>query len=495
MGTFIDQNRCVPSNVADLGEQQCATVHVPLHGMGGKLGTPMGVEYSWANDTVEVYGYLFLWMTFWMWIMITVHDLALLTVNNRDYILDLRGIKRVFPCWRKLYILLGFRCWKRMACGGGILVARRRFLQKPMRIVSVICAPVFLLWAIIAFLVVVLPVVSTFFVIYPVRLSRAVIFVNCLSSAIFGLVLTFHCIAFVSRVDRRQIYAVTWSAGGQDASPCVCGCMYPLSGGTCSTLLLIGAAVAYKSSILAFRCLKGLRRSNWANLLSILFPIPLTAYEVAWTRPDGQPIQRRKTGEPVQGEPAFDPFALMDEQPNSQRTTVAFMPVAIEPEYEPSNWAAEDVEAYLEALGLEEYATQARSRGVDGPALLGLLREVPADGVGGLAELGVADRRHARMIRSQLGLVKPKSVSGLLTDPSAVSGHAAREMLGPRYKSRSLDPAALRGRPRSRAEYIGCCGFPCVRGENGAGLPDEDESDGEGEHEVSDAGRADKVEL
>ena len=33
--------------------------------------------------------------------------------------------------------------------------------------------------------------------------------------------------------------------------------------------------------------------------------------------------------EPVQGEPAFDPFALMDEQPESGRSRVKLVPVEL----------------------------------------------------------------------------------------------------------------------------------------------------------------------
>merc|ERR1711971_928382 len=97
--------------------------------------------------------------------------------------------------------------------------------------------------------------------------------------------------------------------------------------GVCLRLLVIGLVVLLKALVLGFRCLKGLRRSNWANLLSVTFAVPLTTYNVEWNGPDGRIIRFRKDGEPVQGEPAFDPFAMMDEQDDSFETTVELRPV------------------------------------------------------------------------------------------------------------------------------------------------------------------------
>jgi hypothetical protein len=63
--------------------------------------------------------------------------------------------------------------------------------------------------------------------------------------------------------------------------------------------------------------------------MTVTFAVPLNAYAVEWTQPDGQPIQHRKEGEPVQGELAFDPFALMDEQPDSAHTVVNLRPILV----------------------------------------------------------------------------------------------------------------------------------------------------------------------
>merc|ERR550525_586546 len=57
-----------------------------------------------------------------------------------------------------------------------------------------------------------------------------------------------------------------------------------------------------------------------------MFAVPITVYDVYWKRPNGRPIQHRENGDPVQGELAFDPFALMDEQPDSALTTLTLKP-------------------------------------------------------------------------------------------------------------------------------------------------------------------------
>merc|ERR1712027_146824 len=109
------------------------------------------------------------------------------------------------------------------------------------------------------------------------------------------------------------------------------------------TMVFIGVGTAYKSITLAFRCLKGLRRANWSGLMSVMFPIPLQVYEVHWTRPDGSPIQHREYGQPVQGELAFDPFALMDEQEDSASTTVRIKPSPMYDNDKPANWEVDQV--------------------------------------------------------------------------------------------------------------------------------------------------------
>jgi len=94
-------------------------------------------------------------------------------------------------------------------------------------------------------------------------------------------------------------------------------------------LFFAGVFVSFKSFSLMFRNLKGLRRSQWAALMSVTFPVPLSVYTVDWRTPDGEPIEHRDEVTPVQGEPAYDPFALMDEQPESGFSTAKLQPTPV----------------------------------------------------------------------------------------------------------------------------------------------------------------------
>lgn len=472
MTQYVERNKCPWLNRTTF----CSDVNIPLSGMGKNLGIPLGTFYFWGNDAVEVYGYLFLWLTVCMWFMVTVHDLALLTLRNRNFVLDLQGIRRRFPCWQKLWILVGFRCWKRLFRGRGLLIRGEYYLQGIGRMISIVFAPVFVAWGLVVFHFVIIPIVTLFFMCFPIRLSRILIFLSSLATGVLGVMLTVHSIVFLADVGQRQTYAVTWNIRQPVTNAtCACGCIYPLNFGRCLTLLLIGVIVAYKAFVLAFRCLKGLRRSNWANLMSVLFPVPLTVYEVMWTQPDGKPIQHRQEGDPVQGEIAFDPFALMDEQPDSGRTTLTLVPTPINPENEPVLWSADDVSLYLQELGLGEYCDAFAKNEIDGATLLDILRS----GDAGLHQLGVTSPLHISKIRARLTFLKSAIRRGMTAsslkhaEGGKVSAHGAtpRRMSGPSPVAQELPPK------RAHLEYIGCCGFPCRRGEHRGRRRRKDDTD------------------
>jgi len=63
--------------------------------------------------------------------------------------------------------------------------------------------------------------------------------------------------------------------------------------------------------------------------MSVTFAVPVNAYAVEWKQPDGLPIRFREAGEPVQSELAFDPFAMMDEQPESANSHVTLRPTSV----------------------------------------------------------------------------------------------------------------------------------------------------------------------
>jgi len=188
-----------------------------------------------------------------------------------------------------------------------------------------------LAWNLVLFNFVIVPLLLLAFLRYPIRMSRAWVFVASCACSLYGLGLTVQQLVFIGDPELRPRYAVTWQpliVEGETASlhECTCGCDYPVATSVCTNLCIIGVLTIIKSFFLGFRCLKGLRRSQWANLLSVLFPVPLTVYSVDWRQPTGQPIKYRTEGVPVQAEVAFDPFAMMDEQLDSHITTVHLRP-------------------------------------------------------------------------------------------------------------------------------------------------------------------------
>merc|ERR1719420_1627697 len=100
---------------------------------------------------------------------------------------------------------------------------------------------------------------------------------------------------FILRGGQPPSFAVTWwePAAVLGSAPCVCGCVYPVSDYALSRLTLVGVGVSITAFSLAFRCLKGLRRSNWANLMTVTFAIPVALYDVDWKTPDNEPIKFR----------------------------------------------------------------------------------------------------------------------------------------------------------------------------------------------------------
>ncbi|CAK0814822.1 unnamed protein product, partial [Prorocentrum cordatum] len=227
-----------------------------------------------------------------------------------------------FPCVHKVFQMMG--CGRYLCqCG--------KFHSRSGRLlgigVAMIMGPLAAIWSCVVFLLLGVPLVALVFLWHPARMSRFGAFLAGLACGIYGLVLAVHNLITLCLPDIRPTYAVTWPLAGSD---CICGCVYPLNSHIVGQFAIIGAITVVKSLFLSFRCLKGLRRRNWANLLSVTFPVPVTAYAVEWVTPEGHPIKYRdREGpmKPVQGELAFDPFAMMDEQPDSAATSLHLRPV------------------------------------------------------------------------------------------------------------------------------------------------------------------------
>jgi len=200
---------------------------------------------------------------------------------------------------------------------------------------------VLLVWNVLIFHLLITPVLCAIFLWRPIRMSRIWVFIVSILSTLYGFALTVHFLILVFHKEWRPRYAATWPVQIDDIGStiivldngdCTCGCNYFVSPSVCANVTVIGLITLVKSLFISLRCLKGLRRTQWASLLSVLFPVPLTLYEVNWFSSSGKPIKFRKQGEPVQGEYAFDPFAMMDEQEDSAYTTVNLEPELVQVE-------------------------------------------------------------------------------------------------------------------------------------------------------------------
>lgn len=323
---YIEEHECP---VSAAGSATCSDLRVPVQDLHRKLGYPFGAQGGLTSSStlIETYSHGFVYLGAVLWLTIVAHDLALLSVKNHNYILDLRGTRKYFPRLIRMIYLSGFQYFLRWAGGGGF-GAKQRF-KGFGRCCAILLAPVFIAWGLMFFIFVWWPVACLTFLFYPVKLSRIGVFTTCILMSVLSVILTVHMLVLLSSVYWRPLFALTWV---EAPSACTCGCVFPLAASGLKELLVLAVAMVTQSLFLAFRCLKGLRRSNWASLMSVKFSVPLNAYPAEWTAPDGNPVVNRKEGQPVQGELAFDPFALMDEQPESATTRVRLVPTLNEDE-------------------------------------------------------------------------------------------------------------------------------------------------------------------
>mmetsp|Transcript_96326 Transcript_96326/g.276566 ORF Transcript_96326/g.276566 Transcript_96326/m.276566 type:complete len:624 (-) Transcript_96326:86-1957(-) len=322
------ESTCSPESLL---YKQCSNIVIPVGQLKRPLALAMNVDETESFDVLGLWARFFLLLTFFIWLGVTTHDLALIGQRKKHFILDVSGMNAHCPSIRKV--------WMALAGYGGLkrLVFQEKIGLRMLGIgISIVLAPILLAWNLVLFNFFIVPLLLLAFVRYPIRMSRVWVFISCCACCLYGGGLAVQQVAFVADPILRPRYAITWipdvpleytPAGGDPVLiDCTCGCDYPVSFSVCVNLLIIGVLTTIKSVFLAFRCLKGLRRSQWANLLSVMFPVPITLYTVDWRLPTGMPIRFRTEGVPVQGEIAFDPFAMMDEQLDSAGTTINLKP-------------------------------------------------------------------------------------------------------------------------------------------------------------------------
>jgi len=419
---WLEEHKCRNSTSVLAAEgEHChgKDLSIKLRQTQEKVGMPIGADYRYVNDYLEFFAAWLFSMSVLLWVFITFHDLALTSVHNRIFVYDLPGIMEDFPCVRRLGVMLGLKLIQRLACG-------RRY----SRLLCVLLMPFLIVWQAMLFLFFIGPLSTIVFLTHPIRFSRVMVFLTSVALAIIGLIITILAISSWADVDKRQAYAITWYV-----NDCRCGCSYPMSRKGFANAGILGITIIYKQLMLAFRALKGLRRSNWATLLTVLFPVPLNVYSVRWTRPDGSPIQHRRKGEPVQGEMAFDPFALMDEQPESEHMQLTLRPTFVSSFVKAASSSAGSQEGeFGEFLDSHRLSSSGSS----------------------LSSLSDKERR----AELSAAWFRNNDTSTTLWKKNDTSGRKSRGK-----------------------EYIGCCGFPCIHQQI------KDEEDTAGTCELADVQR------
>jgi len=297
--------------------QTCLNPTLPLESITGELGSLHTVN-SGVNP-FKLWSILFLILTSLLSLSIVIHDLALLQETLRPKILSIPNMKYATPC-----------LWDCLTC-----VPCRRHLQRHCvlsrsRCVWTLLVPFITVFQVVAFMVVMYPFSLLVCLVAPVKMSRIMVFLSSILCILWSIIF----VLVTALVDSHS-YAVLWglSERPEEASSlsCVCLCEFPLSRSVVARVVVLGIGVCWQSFNLTFRALRGLRRAQWANMFSVLYAIPIEAFPVTWERPQevgGGPILGRCEGEAVQSEPAFDPFCLMDEQPESGWTRVLITPVS-----------------------------------------------------------------------------------------------------------------------------------------------------------------------
>lgn len=305
---------------------KCTLTRIPALTMNWGLGYPLG-DPDWfgsVNDGLFVYANIFAMLCFLNVLGFIIHDLALLDDTHKNYVLDWPGLNQGFPMLARFPTITFVPQVIRLIIRN---IARAKVKNSAYWIVVVIgvlLLPVLLVWAVVAFLIILVPTMILLFLFNPIRLSRIWVFIALVAMAVHGLILVILQLIYVTNERLRPRYALTWRI--IDGS-CECGCNFYMTSEVHERLLLIGLGTMLQSILTAVRCLKGLRRSQWANLLSVLFPVPVAVYSAKWHDPlSDQPPKGRDEFTGAQEEIAFDPFALMDEQPASKYYTLVLEP-------------------------------------------------------------------------------------------------------------------------------------------------------------------------
>lgn len=304
----IQLSEAMPKACPTASGQDCGSFQVSIRSIHEDLGR-LHTTNRWLNP-LRLWAFLFALLTGVFIFAVALHDHALIMPQCRPFIKSLRSLQREQPVW-----------W---AFSSHIqLVETMHMLRRKVRIVWIVLLPVWWLYRTLIFVTVVYPITWMVSQCKPIGMSRLMVFCTALIVMItaLGFILS---VLFLE----GDMYGLFWNASNLSQG-CVCFCEYPLASKIKTRLVFLGIVVFIGAFSVAFRSFKGLRRANWGNLFSVLYSVPVEVFPVVWERPKeagGGPIRFRKEGEVVQGEPAFDPFCLMDEQPESGASVARLRP-------------------------------------------------------------------------------------------------------------------------------------------------------------------------
>jgi len=287
----------------------CMNPMIPLSAITGDMGTLRTVS---GVNPFRLWSILFLVLTSLQGLSIVIHDLALLNETKRPEILSIPNLKYAMP-----------QIWEWLSC----FQCRRRMqrLRKRKKWLWAIIVPFWTFIQVIAFMAVLYPLAFLVYVVAPIRMSRIMVFLSAILCMLWSVIF------IVETAVDTQPYAVLWGAKEPEFGfSCICHCQFFLSKSVILRVIVLGLGVCFNSISLVMRALRGLRRAQWANMFSVLYAVPIEAFPITWERPaDAGLIRHRTEGQAIQSEPAFDPFCLMDEQPESAWTSVKIVPVAM----------------------------------------------------------------------------------------------------------------------------------------------------------------------
>ncbi|CAE7534776.1 rnz [Symbiodinium pilosum] len=233
---FFAKYRC---EVPLLSGAMCRDVSFHTQDLQRPLALAMGAA-GFDYDLMGAWALWWLLLTLVAWVGVTIHDLALIGQSQKDFVLDVAGVNKHCPCIRTVWkFLAGYRPLVRLANA-------EHFGTRSLGIVlAVLLAPVLLAWNLVVLLFIICPLILLAFMRYPIRMSRAWVFIISVACVLYGSALTLQQLAFVARTDLRPRYALTWQVQGlhvasSQTGPCTCGCDYSMSLNVSINLAVIG---------------------------------------------------------------------------------------------------------------------------------------------------------------------------------------------------------------------------------------------------------------